>query len=524
MSFLFVLMVIFLILVLVYGPIAELIMDLFQVGGVYKGDDLARDITLTFDDGPHPLYTPQLLELLDGRQAQAMFFVVGQQAEKYPELVRAIHERGHVLGIHTYRHGNAWFQTPWSLHRDIVRTKDILENITHTPVTLFRPPWGRLTLGSLAIAHRVGLVPVLWTLAAKDWQPGNGRVTEIVANIGARLQNGAIILLHDNGGSRNTPANTLTALQILLPRIKDIGLSCNVNPVLHALKQRASRRKKLPRVMQRLVHPVWIQWERLFDRIYGVYPLSRLFRLSVAPWRFGVRRVELLNLSTPARASRTEAKQARPSPTETAKTPRAKASEFVAAAGEPTRTPDANSHPDSGLRHAVISPNDPMVELHLQNRALQQLLELDSPEKMAIRVLKEVRISLHHVALALVYDDRFRSARGVFGMTLMHRGIEKLGFHTEEIEQNALNRWIGLLLVWLMVLYHPQGYKRLKTGLGEMRPKLVWMTREELVARYLKGAPPEALPTLAEQAQQTRSNQLSPPADAARQTESRRRT
>lgn len=514
----FVLIVIFLILVLIYGPIAELIMDLFQVGGIYKGDDLARDITLTFDDGPHPLYTPQLLELLDGCQAQALFFVVGQQAKKYPELVRAIHERGHVLGIHTYRHGNAWFQTPWGLHRDIVRTKKVLEEITHTSVTLFRPPWGRLTLGSLAIAHHVGLVPVLWTLAAKDWRTGNDRVQEIVANIGARLQNGAIILLHDNGGSRNTPANTLTALRILLPRINDIGLSCNVNPVLHALKQRTSRHRRLPRVMQRLVHPVWIQWERLFDRVYGVHPLSRLFRLSVVRWRFGVRRVELPDLSTPTHKSHSETSHTQPARTETSKTLRAQASEYVAAANDRAQTPDSDSHPDSGLHHAVINPNDPMVELHLQNQALQQLLELDSPEKMAVRVLKEVRESLHHVALALVYDDRFRSARGVFGMTLMHRGVDKLGFHTEKIKQNALNRWIGLLLVWLMILYHPQGFKRLKTGLGEMRPKLVWMTREELVTRYLKGAPPEALPTLAEQARQTRDNQaLYQPARDGRQ-------
>lgn len=489
MSSLFILIVTFLVLAVIYGPVAELIMDLFQVGGIYKGDDLARDITLTFDDGPSPLYTLQLLDLLDRHQARAIFFVVGKQAEKYPELISAIHERGHLLGIHTYRHGNAWFQTPLGLYRDLVRTKRLLEEITHTPATLFRPPWGRLTLGSLAMAHYLGLVPVLWTFAAKDWRTGDGRTQEIVKNIGARLHNGAIILMHDNGGAQNAPANTLKALEILLPRIHEIGFSCNVEPVLYALNVSASRPTRLPRLMQRLILPIWIQWERLFDRIYGVYPLSRMFRLSVTPWRFGARRAELPpNSSLP-----------------NSETPRILASEYVAAtSSERARTSESDSRPDREADRAVVNPRDPMAELHFQNQALLQLLALDSPEKIAIRILKEVRNSLHHVALALVYDDRFRSAKGIFGMTLMHRGIEKLGFHAEEIEQNALNRWIGLLLVWLMILYHPQGYKRLKTGLGEMRPKLVWMTREELLTRYFKGVQPEALSTLMEQAQKAR--------------------
>ncbi|MHB1684744.1 MAG: polysaccharide deacetylase family protein [Bacilli bacterium] len=477
MSLLFVLIVIFLVLVILYGPIAELVMDLFHVGAIYKGNDLDRDITLTFDDGPHPLYTLQLLDLLDRHQARAVFFVVGKQAEKYPELIKTIHGRGHMLGIHTYRHGNAWFQTPWSLYRDIAVTKRLLEGLTHTPVKLFRPPWGRLTIGSLVIAHRLDLAAVLWTFAAKDWKQGNDRRQEIVANVAAHLQNGAIILLHDNGGAPNAPANTLHALEILLPRIGEIGLSCNLEPLLYALAAPATRRLRLPRAMQRLIYPIWSQWERLFDRIYAVYPLSRLFRLSVAPWRFGARSAAIPD---PARAP--------------SGTLRALASEYVAAA----------SSERGEVQLAVVSQGDPMVELHMQNEALQQLLHLDSPEKMAIRILKEVRDSLHHVALALVYDDRFRSARGVFGMTMMHRGVEKLGFHAEEVEQNAFNRWIGVLLVWSMILYHPQGYKRLKTGLGEMKPKLVWMTREELLARYFKGELPAGLPTLVEQSRQAR--------------------
>lgn len=462
-------LILFLIVLLwaIHGPLAELLLDGFHLRGVYQGNDLVREVALTFDDGPHPVYTPLLLELLDQHNVQATFFLVGERAEKYPELVRAIHEHGHIIGSHTYHHRNAWFITPRQLEHELIRTKNVIEQITKTPVTLYRPPWGRLTVATPRITQRLGQVPVLWTYAARDWRH-DVSATDIALVVANHLQNGAVVLLHDSGGAADAPLHTLAALKVLLPRIADIGFSCNANPILRAAEHIVDPPAPFPRRMQRIIHPLWMQWERLFDRIYVVYPMSRLFRLSIVAWRFGTRTLSgIQGVESPLT--------------------------YVAAT-----TSLGAGDPSSFTPATRINDGDAMAELHLQNGALQQLVKITSPEKMAIRGLKELRDSMHGVARALVYDDRFRHAKGVFGMTLMHRGVEKLGFHVEEIEQTLGNRWVSMLLVWIMVLYHPEGRKRLHKGHGDMHPKLLWMSREELLRRYFEGPLPEHVASLEE--------------------------
>lgn len=445
-----------------HGPLAEGIFDFFHWLGIYKGNDLVREITLTFDDGPHPLYTPQLLDLLEQHNVKAIFFLVGERAKRYPELVRAIHARGHMIGSHTYHHRNAWFMTPRQLERELIQTKLVIESIIGEPVRFYRPPWGRLTIATPLIMRRIGQVPVLWTFAARDWRR-DVSAQEIAHAIASKLQNGAIVLLHDSGGDVVAPLHTLAALTVLLPRIAQIGITCNTNPVRHAARRLSEPQTPFPRRLQRLIHPLWMLWERLFDTLYAVYPMSRLFRLSVVPWRFGRRSLQF--------ATHIENTQT-----------------YIAATSA-QQVKHMNSSPETENATPLLCDGDLMVELHLQNGFLQQLVKMPSPEKMAIRALKELRDSMHDVALALIYDDRFRHAKGVFGMTLMHRGAEKLGFHVEEIEPTVTNRWVSMLLIWIMVFYHPEGRKRLYQGHGDMHPKLLWMTREELLSRYYLGPP-----------------------------------
>lgn len=446
-----------------YGPLAELLFHILHIGTIYRGDDLKREMTLTFDDGPHPDYTPQLLDLLDKAGARALFFLVGERAEAYPDLVRDIRARGHLVGSHTYRHVNSWLTTPWRMRREIQRSKAALEAILGEPVRYFRPPWGRFNLILPYELRRAGLRPVLWSAAARDWRRGD-RARAIARRLALKTRNGAIFLLHDAGGAPGAPHNTLRALQAVLPRWRALELTLNTRAVEEAGEALARRRGSFERRLTRLVHPLWRVWETIFDALYRVHPLSRMFRLSLVPWRFGARTVKPEERSADPSGARPAAAVALPG----------SADRFVAAA--------------AGSRTLVNGT--PMVEIHLQNLALQELIRIDPPEKMVVRGLREVRDSLHDIALALVYDDRFRQAEGIFGLTNINRGMNKLGFHVEDVEPTPGNRWVMLFLMWLMILYHPQGYRRLKSGLKELQPRLIWMTRDVLLDRYAQGMLP----------------------------------
>ncbi|OPG16734.1 hypothetical protein B2M26_05065 [Ferroacidibacillus organovorans] len=418
---------IFLALWVLYAPLAELLFHVLHITSIHRGDELKRDVTLTFDDGPDPEYTPQMLDLLDAHRVRAVFFLIGEKATRYPELVREILRRGHLVGSHTAHHRNAWFLTPWQTFREVRMAAAMIERVTHEPVVWFRPPWGRFNLFLPLALRSSGQTPVLWSIAGRDWLKGL-QISAIAERIAKRFHNGAVILLHDSGGAPGAPANTLRALEQILPVYREMGFQFTADPVLYAMKAKTKRNGSFPRVSQRLIHPLWRVWEKLFDRLYSVYPMSRMFRLSLVSWRLGPR-------------------------------------------------------PEAGLIDGVK-----VVEIHLQNLAVQELQRVKPVERMAIRGLREVRDSLHDVALALLYDKRFQEGQAIFGMTMIHRGMENLGFHVEDIPDTLLNRWIKFLLSLIMSLYHPEGRKRFTHGLEAMHPRLMWMSREELITRYGPGA------------------------------------
>lgn len=443
----FLLFLIILIWVL-YGPFADLLFHVLHITTLFRGDELKSEITLTFDDGPDPVYTPPLLDLLDQHKARAMFFVVGKTANAYPELLREIHNRGHLIGVHTEKHVNAWFTSPWRMQQEIEKTAKTISSITGTRPVFFRPPWGRFNLILPWQLHAMGMRSVLWTYYCRDWESGD-RSRAIADAIMGRAQNGAIILLHDSGGAQGSPKNTLHALRIVLPRLQQIGFALTNNPVLDAHQAAKKRHVHVAKLWQRIIRPIWRLWDKIYDRMEHVYPMTRIFRLNLGQWQYGSRFLDGMKTTT-------ESRQGRP----------------------------------------VLKDGDAMVEMHMQLIALQELLHLSSPEKMAVRALREFRDSMHAIARAMIYDDRFRKAQGVFGYTLMHRGIERLGFHVETIEPTLNNHFISFMTKLIMVLHHPQGLKRLNAGLETMELRLVWMTREEILNRYYEEEIPSVVPTL----------------------------
>jgi len=160
-----------------------------------QGDPAKRAVTLTFDDGPHPDYTPQLLAILKQYNIKATFFVVGEMAEQYPDLVKAEQAEGHTVGNHTYHHVNltripeAEVQTEWQ------GCEDVVQSILGVTMKYCRPPGGDYDDAVIRAAQAVGLITVLWTDDPGDYASPGDKVIE--TRVLGKIENGAIILLHD---------------------------------------------------------------------------------------------------------------------------------------------------------------------------------------------------------------------------------------------------------------------------------------------------------------------------------------
>jgi peptidoglycan/xylan/chitin deacetylase (PgdA/CDA1 family) len=161
------------------------------------------ELALTFDDGPNPAWTPQLLDILARRSVKATFFLVGQFAQCEPALVRSIAAAGHLIGNHSWSHPNLSLTAAHRVQDELRRTKDTLEQITSQPIRYFRPPFGARRPYVLRAARALGMTPVMWNAMTNDWaEPSSDRIADRLAKKSdARHQAGvaANIVLHDGG-------------------------------------------------------------------------------------------------------------------------------------------------------------------------------------------------------------------------------------------------------------------------------------------------------------------------------------
>ena len=154
-----------------------------------------RVVALTFDDGPDPDVTPQLLELLRRHGVPATFFVAGARAEQHPELIREILARGHTLGNHSYHHDLLlMLRSRAKLHEEVARTQDALSAFAIRPL-IFRPPVGITNPRLLGVLRELGMYCVTFSCRALD--RGNRRIAGLAAIILKKVCAGDIILLHD---------------------------------------------------------------------------------------------------------------------------------------------------------------------------------------------------------------------------------------------------------------------------------------------------------------------------------------
>jgi cellulose synthase/poly-beta-1,6-N-acetylglucosamine synthase-like glycosyltransferase/peptidoglycan/xylan/chitin deacetylase (PgdA/CDA1 family)/spore germination protein YaaH len=191
----------------------------------HQGAGEPHQVAITFDDGPDPEWTPQILDILKAANVKAAFFLVGANAEQYPALVRRIVEEGHEIGNHTYYHPNLALCWPEHIRIELNATQLLLETITGRSTTLFRPPYAADTSPSkvselmpLNLAQELGYLVVLENIDPQDWaRPG---ADIILQRVKQQRHDGSIILLHDAGGDRE---QTVEALPRILDYLKARG-------------------------------------------------------------------------------------------------------------------------------------------------------------------------------------------------------------------------------------------------------------------------------------------------------------
>jgi peptidoglycan/xylan/chitin deacetylase (PgdA/CDA1 family) len=161
------------------------------------------DLALTFDDGPNPAWTPQLLDLLGRRGVKATFFLLGRFAEQQPALARSISDAGHLIGNHSWTHPNLSLTAAHRVDKELTRTKTTLEQITGKAVRYFRPPFGARRPYVLRAARSLGMTPVMWNAMTSDWEERSAdRIADrLMQKIAMNQRRGLAsnIVLHDGG-------------------------------------------------------------------------------------------------------------------------------------------------------------------------------------------------------------------------------------------------------------------------------------------------------------------------------------
>jgi cellulose synthase/poly-beta-1,6-N-acetylglucosamine synthase-like glycosyltransferase/peptidoglycan/xylan/chitin deacetylase (PgdA/CDA1 family) len=182
----------------------------------------AKTIAITFDDGPDPVWTPKVLDLLRDQHVKATFFVIGAEVAAHPELARRIVAEGHQIGVHTFTHANLSTVPGWRRSLELRQSQLILAGATGISTPLLRPPYSSepsaLTNADWAAikdARDAGYLTVLTSQDSEDWRrPGT---TQVIANSMPKSTAGQVLLMHDAGGDRS---QTLAALQKLIPALK----------------------------------------------------------------------------------------------------------------------------------------------------------------------------------------------------------------------------------------------------------------------------------------------------------------
>ncbi|HEX3436640.1 MAG TPA: polysaccharide deacetylase family protein [Pseudacidobacterium sp.] len=195
------------------------------IGGKDPGE-----VALTYDDGPNDPYTQQLLDVLAQHNVRATFFLIGRFVRQRPDIVRAIHSAGHLVGNHTTTHPVLLFQSPRRVREELQGCSAAIEDALGEQVRYFRPPHGARRPDVLRTARELGLTPVLWNAMGYDWKRTTPDTVLAKLQKGIRSNRkrgtGSNLLLHDGGQAciGQDRRHTVTATASLIQSVKEEGI------------------------------------------------------------------------------------------------------------------------------------------------------------------------------------------------------------------------------------------------------------------------------------------------------------
>ncbi|MEN1987827.1 polysaccharide deacetylase family protein [Paenibacillus hubeiensis] len=421
-----------------YAFIPSLISRMFGLR-VFRRGKSDTDFSLTFDDGPDPVYTPRLLRLLKQYDAKATFFVVGEHAANHPQLIRDIYEEGHLLGIHNYIHKTNWLMRPRTVQEQIRRTGQIIEEITGEKTCFYRPPWGIMNL--FDFFSKKDRQIILWSSMFEDWKSrvGAKKLTERMLK---ELRAGEVMLLHDRGttfgADANAPEQMLQALEVVLQKAQKQGLrSVRIDTLMRGGKEVAVSRNgqqesaKPLTLWKRMIVAAWLGWEKVFHWAYQLRTASP--KDPMLHYRTRVYHGAQIELEG-----------------------------------------------GKWLRNG-----DPMIELHFDNK---KLFELGSTSRssmhLAIRMIRTMEQQFPDLARQIAADPELSSAKALYGVSMINRGPEKFGFTVRDLPPGPFSSASKIYLKLLLSVIHPSGTKRLRERSEQLVPKLIVIPLEDLLQRY----------------------------------------
>ncbi len=189
---------------------------------IWRGPIHERKIALTFDDGPHPVNTPKILEVLERFKVPATFFLIGKHVQNNLALARETVQAGHEVGNHTFTHQRMWRLTDINMNDEIKRTDELLRNLNGAVPRFLRPPMGLFSKRVLNIVERAGYKTVVGNVYPRDPHlPGREK---ILSRMLSRVIKGSIIILHDGGNTNHVDrSQTIWAVERFIPELQQRG-------------------------------------------------------------------------------------------------------------------------------------------------------------------------------------------------------------------------------------------------------------------------------------------------------------
>lgn len=188
--------------------------------GIERAKTSKKVVALTFDDGPHQKYTEAILDILQRNNIRATFFVIGKNAQRYPQIIAKIYKNGNVIGNHSYSHFYLTKLTAEEVVAELTKTSELVSAVIKEYPILFRPPYGVCSVRSAEITRQLGFITIVWDDMANDYEVNHTTPEMIAADVIKLAKPGSIIGLHDGGGNRK---KTVMALPIIINTLRAAG-------------------------------------------------------------------------------------------------------------------------------------------------------------------------------------------------------------------------------------------------------------------------------------------------------------